>query len=121
MSVDKAKLDTVLTDKFEDVVTMMSNNQENLSAFSPTNAGAAGEAVKKLSNVLAYNGILTTQSTNLTKQITSYKEDLAKLETRMSLLLNRYNKQFGAMENIVGQSKTVRSGLTNMMAAYNKN
>lgn len=121
MSVDKAKLDTVLTEKFEDVVTMMSNNQENLSAFSPTNAGAAGEAVKKLSNVLAYNGILTTQSTNLTKQITSYKEDLAKLETRMSLLLNRYNKQFGAMENIVGQSKTVRSGLTNMMAAYNKN
>ena len=71
--------------------------------------------------MLAYNGILTTQSTNLTKQISNYKEELAKLETRMALLLSRYNKQFGAMENIVGQSKNVRSSLTNMMAAYNKN
>jgi flagellar hook-associated protein 2 len=121
MSLDKSKLDTVLTDQFEDVVTLMSNNQENLSAFSPTEAGAAGEAVKKLSKMLAYNGILTTQSTNLTKQISNYKEELAKLETRMALLLSRYNKQFGAMENIVGQSKNVRSSLTNMMAAYNKN
>ena len=121
MSLDKAKLDTVLTDKFEDVVTLMSNNQENLSAFSPTKAGAAGEAVKKLTTILSSNGVLTTQSTNLTKQIAGYKESLAKLEVRMTLLLDRYNKQFGAMENIVGQSKNVRSSLTNMMDAYNKN
>jgi flagellar hook-associated protein 2 len=121
MTLDKAKLDTVLSDKFEDVVTMMSNNQENLSTFSPTRAGAAGEAVKKLSSMVASTGVLTTQSTNLTKQITAYNDDLAKLELRMTLLLDRYNKQFGAMENIVGQSKNVRSSLTNMMAAYNKN
>jgi flagellar hook-associated protein 2 len=121
MTLDKTKLDTVLSDKFEDVVTMMSNNQENLSTFSPTLAGAAGEAVKKLSSMVASTGLLTTQSTNLTKQITAYNDDLAKLEFRMSTLLERYNKQFGAMENIVGQSKNVRSSLTNMMAAYNKN
>ena len=121
MSLDKGKLDTVLTDKFEDVVTLMSNNQENLSVFSPTKSGAAGEAVKKLTTMLATNGILSTQSTNLTKQITGYNEDLAKLETRMTMLLGRYNKQFGTMEGIVGQGKNVRSSLTNMMAAYNKN
>lgn len=121
MTVDKTKLDAVLSDKFEDVVTMMSNNQENLSTFSPTRAGAAGEAVKKLSTLVASTGVLTTQSTNLTKQITAYNDDLAKLEFRMASLLERYNKQFGAMENIVGQSKNVRSSLTNMMAAYNKN
>jgi len=121
MTLDKGKLDKVLSDKFEDVVTLMSNNQENLSAFSPTKAGAAGEAVKKLSSILASNGVLTTQSSNYTKQITGYNDDLAKLETRMTLLMNRYNKQFGAMENIVGQGKNVRSSLTNMMASYNKN
>jgi flagellar hook-associated protein 2 len=120
MTLDKTKLDTVLTDKFEDVVTLMSNNQENLSTFSAAKAGAAGEAVKKLTTMLASNGILTTQSTNLTKQITGYNEDLAKLETRMSMLLARYSKQFGTMESIVGQGKNVRSSLTNMMAAYNK-
>jgi flagellar hook-associated protein 2 len=121
MSLDKAKLDTVLTDKFEDVVTLMSNNQENLSTFSAAKAGAAGEGVKKLASMLATNGILTAQSTNLTKQITGYNEELAKLETRMTMLLARYNKQFGTMETIVGQGKNVRSSLTNMMAAYNKN
>ena len=121
MSLDKGKLDTVLSDKFEDVVTLMSNNQENLSVFSSSKSGAAGEAVKKLTTMLATNGILTTQSTNLTKQITAYNEDLAKLETRMTMLLGRYNKQFGTMEGIVGQGKNVRSSLTNMMAAYNKN
>lgn len=121
MTLDKTKLDTVLSNKFEDVVTLMSNNQENLSTFSPAKAGAAGEAVKKLSAVIASTGILTSQSTNLTKQITAYNEDLTKLEIRMSLLLERYNKQFGTMENIVGESKNVRTSLTNMMAAYNKN
>ena len=121
MSLDKSKLDTVLTNKFEDVVTLLSNNQENLSVFSPTKAGAAGEAVKKLSTMISSNGILTTQSTNLTKQIVGYNEELAKLETRMTMLLARYNKQFGTMESIVGQGKNVRSSLTNMMAAYNKN
>jgi len=121
MSLDKSKLDTVLTDKFEDVVTLLSNNQENLSTFSSAKAGAAGEAVKKLSTMIASNGILTTQSTNLTKQITSYNEELTKLETRMAMLLSRYNKQFGTMESIVGQGKSVRTSLTNMMAAYNKN
>ena len=121
MTLDKTKLDTVLTEKFEDVVTLMSNNQENLSTFSPTKAGAAGEAVKKLTSIVASTGILTAQSSNLTKQITAYNDNLAKLELRMTSLLERYNKQFGAMENIVGQSKNVRSSLTNMMAAYNKN
>jgi flagellar hook-associated protein 2 len=121
MTLDKTKLNTVLSDKFEDVVTLMSNNQENLSTFSPAKAGAAGEAVKKLSAMIASTGILTTQSTNLTKQITTYNEDLAKLEIRMSLLLERYNKQFGTMENIVGESKNIRTSLSNMMAAYNKN
>ena len=121
MTLDKSKLDTVLSNNFEDAVTLLSNNQENLSVFSTTKAGAAGEAVKKLTSMLASNGILMAQSSNLTKKITDYNGDLAKLETRMTLLLDRYNKQFGAMENIVGQGKNVRSSLTNMMAAYNKN
>jgi flagellar hook-associated protein 2 len=121
MTLDKTKLDKVLSNNFEDAVTLLSNNQENLSVFSPTKAGVAGEAVKKLTSMLASNGILMAQSTNLTKKITGYNGDLSKLETRMTLLLDRYNKQFGAMESIVGQGKNVRSSLTNMMAAYNKN
>jgi flagellar hook-associated protein 2 len=122
MSLDKTKLDTVLVNNFEDAVTLLTNNQDNLSTFSPTNAGAAGEAVKKLTAMLTNTGVLTTQSANLTKRITDYKAELDKLELRMTQLMNRYNKQFGVMENIVGQSKSMRTSLTNtfegMMAAY---
>jgi flagellar capping protein FliD len=49
---------------------------------------------------------------------------LEKLETRMTTLLARYNKQFGAMESMVGQSKSLKESLTStfegMMAAYTK-
>jgi len=125
MSLDKGLLDKALTSNFEDVVTLMTNNQENLSTFSPTKAGAAGESVKKLAAMIASTGTLTAQSANLTKQITGYNDELSKLEIRMTALLTRYNKQFGAMENIVGQSKSTRSGLTStfdgMMATYTKN
>ena len=42
----------------------------------------------------------------------------------MTQLMERYNAQFGAMENIVGQSKSLRTSLTStfegMMAAYTK-
>jgi flagellar capping protein FliD len=122
MSLDKTKLGTVLVNNFEDAVTLLTNNQDNLTTFSPTNAGAAGEAVKKLTAMLTNTGVLTTQSANLTKRITEYKLELTKLEVRMTQLMDRYNKQFGVMENIVGQSKSMRTSLTNtfdgMMAAY---
>jgi flagellar hook-associated protein 2 len=122
MSLDKTKLDNVLVNNFEDAVTLLTNNQDNLSTFSPTKAGAAGEAVKKLAAMLTNTGVLTTQSENLSKRITDYKLELDKLEFRMTQLMNRYNKQFGVMESIVGQSKSMRTSLTNtfegMMAAY---
>ncbi len=68
------------------------------------------------------NSALTTQSANLTKKISAYKLDLDKLEARMAELLARYNKQFSAMESMVGQTKSTKEGLTStfagMMANY---
>jgi flagellar hook-associated protein 2 len=82
----------------------------------------ANAAVKKLTSMMDANSALTSQSTNLTKKISAYKLDLDKLEARMSELLSRYNRQFSAMESMVGQSKSTRAGLTStfdgMMAAY---
>jgi flagellar capping protein FliD len=82
----------------------------------------AGEAVKKLTNLLDANAPLTTQSSNLTTKISAYKKQLADLDTRMTALLARYNKQFASMESIVGQSKSLQTSLKStfegMMAAY---
>ncbi len=124
MTLDNAKLDEVLNTKFDEAVTMLTGNSENLSAYSSAPSGAVGSAFKALTNMLASTGTIATQSSNLTKRITEYKDELTKLETRMTQLMERYNGQFGAMENIVGQSKSLRTSLTStfegMMAAYTK-
>ena len=122
LELDTTKLDSAMLNKFDNVVTLLTSNQEKLSATSALPAGAAGEAVKKLNNLLDPSGAITSQSTNLTKKITDYQKELAALDTKMTALLSRYNKQFAAMESIVGQSKSLQTSLKStfegMMAAY---
>ena len=122
LELDAAKLDSAMLTKFDNVVTLLTSNQEKLSATSALPAGAAGEAVKKLTNLLDVDGAITTQSNNLTKKITDYQKELAALDTRMTALLTRYNKQFASMESIVGQSKSLQTSLKStfegMMSAY---
>ena len=122
LELDSKKLDSMLQANFEGVVTLLTGNQENLSKYSDAPGGVANSAVKKLTAMMDANSALTTQSTNLTKKISAYKLDLDKLEMRMTELLARYNKQFSAMESMVGQIKSTKAGLTStfdgMMAAY---
>ena len=122
LELNAAKLDSAMLTKFDNVVTLLTSNQEKLSATSALPAGAAGEAVKKLTNLLDATGAITSQSTNLTKKITDYQKELTALDTKMTALLTRYNKQFASMETIVGQSKSLQTSLKStfegMMAAY---
>jgi flagellar hook-associated protein 2 len=122
LQLDAAKLDTALNTKFDSVVTMLSSNRENQSTFSTLSAGVAGDAVKKLTATLDATGSLTTQSNNATTKIAAYNKELAKLEARLATILARYNKQLITMDSIVGQTNSMRTGLTatfdGMMAAY---
>ena len=122
LELDEAKLDTVLQTKYDSMVTMLTANRESLSALSSLSAGASGSAVKKLTQLLDTTGALTAQTENLTKKIDAYKLELTKLEDRMTTLLERYNKQFGAMETMVGQSKSLQTSLKStfdgMMSSY---
>jgi flagellar hook-associated protein 2 len=122
LSIDKIKLDSALKNNFENVVTLVTGNRENQSKFSLLPSGVAGEAVKKLTALLDTTAPLTAHSTNLTTKITAYKKQLADLDTRMTSLLARYNKQFAAMESMVGESKSLQTNLKStfdgMMSVY---
>ena len=124
MTLDKTQLSTMLSGNFESAITMLTGNSENLSEFSQAPSGAVGAAFKSISSLLSSTGTIAQQSTNLTKRISEYKDELLKLEDRMTKLQERYNQQFGAMEGMVGQSKSLRTSLTStfegMMAAYTK-
>ena len=125
LQIDSTKLDNALQNNFDDVVKMLSNNQENATKFNPAPAGVAGEAYKKLGTLLDPNGgTLQTLSTNQTQKITDYQKQLDTLATRLQTLLTRYTAQFSAMDSLVGQIKSTQTGLKSsfdgMMAAYTK-
>ena len=122
LEIDQVKMEAALQNNYDQVVTMLTANKENQSVNSTLNGGVSNEAVKKLTTLLDVSSPLTTQSTNLTTKISKYKAELTKLETRMTELLARYKKQFAAMESMVGETKSLQTGLKStfegMMASY---
>ena len=122
MSLDETKLDTALASNFEDVVKTMTGNTNGLSAYSSQPAGFAGEAVRRLTKLVGPTGPIVSNSQNAETQNTKYKEQLAKLDIRMTSLLSRYTKQFAAMDSLVGsvnsQKSSLKSTFDGMMAAY---
>jgi flagellar hook-associated protein 2 len=121
LSADATKLDTALTNNFADVVKTFTGNQNNVSAYTVAPAGIAGDAIKSLTKMLSTTGPLLTKSDNANTQNTKYKDDLTKLGTRMDSLLARYQKQFAAMNSLVGsvnsQKTSLKSSFDGMMAS----
>ena len=124
MSLDAAKLDTVLNDNYSDVVKSFTGGYNNLGTYSTLSAGFAGDAVKKITNIIGSKGALTTNTNVANTQNTKYKADLEKLDTRMSSLLARYTKQFAAMDSLVGQvnsqKTSLKSSFDGLMSMYTK-
>ncbi len=122
LTANSVTLDLALNFKFADTVTLLSGNQENQTAFSLTASGLAGDASKALEKMLGAAGTPTIETDNANKRITKYQDDLTALEERMTRILARYQKQFAAMDSMVGQTKNTQTGLTStfegMMAMY---
>ena len=101
---------------------MFTGGYNKLSSFSSLSAGIAGDAVKKLTNMLAPTGVLLTKSNNANTENTKYRERLTKLQARMDTLLTRYQKQFASMDSMVGsvnsQKTSLKSTFDGMMASY---
>ena len=122
LSLDATKLDTSLQNNFADVAQMFTGGYNNLSTYSTLSAGYAGDAVKKLTNILSNTGPLATKTNNANTQSDGYRTQLAALQTRMDALLARYQKQFAAMDSLVGKTNSQKTSLKatfdGMMATY---
>ena len=122
LSTNSVKLDMALNVNFADTVTLLSGNQENQPSSDKATSGLAGDASKSLAAMLGASGTITVETDNANKRIVKYQDDLAALDDRMSMILARYQKQFAAMDNMVGQTKNTQTGLTStfagMMAMY---
>lgn len=122
LSLDDVKLDKVLANNFDDVTKLLTGGYNKLSTFSTVPAGIAGDAFKRLTNLLASTGPLMTKSENANTENTKYQTQLAKLQVRMDALLARYQKQFASMDSLVGsvnsQKSSLKSTFEAMMATY---
>lgn len=122
MSLDATKFNSALAANYDDVVKMLTGNQKDLSKFSPAPAGYMGDATYKIYKLISPIGPIATQSLGATKQTSQYKEQLTALDSRMQMLLDRYTKQFSAMQSIVGnansQKTSLKSTFDGMMASY---
>lgn len=91
-------------------------------SFSGQGAGIAGDALRKISALLAPTGGLLTRSESASSQNEKFRERIAALQTRMQTLLDRYTRQFAAMESLVGninsQKTSLQSSFDGMMAMY---
>ncbi|NBX56620.1 MAG: hypothetical protein EBT70_16465, partial [Betaproteobacteria bacterium] len=122
LSLDEKKLDAALLTGADDIAKMFTGGYNKLSTSTNLPAGIAGDAVKKLTNLLAPTGVLLTKSENANTENTKYRERLTKLQNRMDALLARYQKQFAAMDSLVGsvnsQKTSLKSTFDGMMAVY---
>jgi flagellar hook-associated protein 2 len=122
LSVDSTKLNTALTNNFSDVVRAFTNNSENSLLTTNSGNGIAGDAVKKITDMLGNSGVIKQHSDNASKQNSKYQADLTNLQTRMDALLVRYQKQFSAMDSIVGkitgQKTSLKSSFEGLMSMY---
>jgi flagellar hook-associated protein 2 len=122
LSLDAVKLDTVLQSNYDDVTRLFTGGYNKLSTFSSLSAGIAGDAVKKLTNLLGPTGPLTTKTNNANKESDKYRVQLTALQVRMDALLARYQKQFASMDSLVGsvnsQKTSLKATFDGMMATY---
>lgn len=124
MTLDETALTDALQNKFDDVVKMLSANRSTPTTLKSLASGVAGEAVKKLSDLIGPSGMLATQTANAKATEARYQGQLAALEERMSRLLDRYNNQFTSMETLINQINSTKSSLKStfdsMLSANNK-
>ena len=125
MSLNTDKLETALSGHFDDVVKLFSANTNNQSIYSPLPGGVAGDAVKKIDEMLRSDGSIARQTDSTNALIERQKAELAKLEERMTKLLERYTKQFSIMDTLVSSANSQRtsleSSLKGLAAMYNNN
>lgn len=120
MVLDESKLETALSTHFSQVVKMFSANLNDQSIYAVAPGGVAGDAVKAIDKLIRNAGTIATQTDNVNAEVTRYQEQLTKLEDQMKSLLERYTKQFSAMDSLVGEATNIRASLKSTFDAWNK-
>ena len=100
-----------LSDRFSEVVTLLSAGTNNQTTIGDADRGIAGDAIQTLTELMASDGTIMSQSNSLSSKVDDYQEDLEELDRRMSQIYERYLAQFTVMEQKVDQLNSTREYL----------
>ena len=121
LSLDEARLDTVLGTSFDDVVTALTADTENQTDIGDASRGLAGDMSAMIRNLTKATGPIDNAIKNSSQNLSDYKVRLEELDARMERIRERYTQQFAAMQSIVDNFNATGEYLKNNLAALNKN
>ena len=73
-----------------------------------------------ITDITSSSGVIKNRTSELTLQLSDYREQQVDLDARIESLTATYNEKFGAMESLVTQLNKTGEYLTSMMDAWNK-
>ena len=101
MTFDETKYDGLVLTNFDDISKMLTAGTSNQGKYDTASKGLSQDIANVLEGFTDKDGIVTTRSTNATSLLEDHKEELTKLETRMTAVYQRYLSQFTAMESMM--------------------
>lgn len=108
LTVDSDKLDKALKDPLKDVA--------GLFVTGTITSGFASQIATRVKAILGTDGILTTRTDGLNKNIKTADDSIAKLETRMKTIEARYRAQFNAMDSTIAGLNSTSTFLTQQLS-----
>ena len=121
VTLDEATLDTAVANNFEQVVQALAGRQTATeNGATVIKRGIGSDLAAKLREIMGPSGPIVNQSTSAESQVRRYQSQLETFEARMEKILERYTKQFAAMESLVGQLTAMRENLKGQFEAMAK-
>ncbi|MBI3771278.1 MAG: flagellar filament capping protein FliD [Gammaproteobacteria bacterium] len=106
LSINSAKLDTQLGTDFNGVVNLFSNATQ----------GFAARFKSKVSDWTVANGMIAGREDGINARISSVKDRQTALEYRLTLIEQRYKKQFTALDSLVSSLQNTSNSLAQQLA-----
>ncbi len=120
MTFDETTYNSMVLNNFDDISKMLTAGTSNQSAYDTASKGLSQDIATTLEGLTDKDGIVTTRSTNASSVLADHKEELTKLETRMTAVYQRYLSQFTAMESMMASLDATKDYLTGQLESLSK-
>ena len=121
LTLDEARLDSVLGSSFDDVVTALTADTDNQTDIGEAARGLSGDMSAMIRNLTKATGPIDNAIKNASSNLADYEVRLEELDARMERIRERYTQQFAAMQSIVDSFNATGEYLKNNLAALNGN